>query len=75
MRSIDGIVSFSNEDNQELDHPHEDALLLSLTDGNFLIRRVMIDAKSVVDLIHQPMLVQMGYQTAALHSPNKILIG
>ena len=53
--------------------PHEDTLILSLDLGNFSINRMMIDASSVVDLMHQSVLIQMGYQTVALHSPSRIL--
>ena len=57
---IDKVISFSEEDHRELDHLCEDALVLSLNVGSFSVRWVLVDTGSTVDLMHHPVLIQMG---------------
>ena len=75
IRPIDGIISFLDQDNRELGHPHEDALVLALEIGSFMVRRVLVDTESVVDIMHRLVLVQIGYQVSALLASGGILIG
>ena len=54
---IDGVISLSDQDNRELDHPHEDTLVLALEIESFLLRRVLVYTESAVDIMHQSVLV------------------
>ena len=49
---INGVISLSNQDSRELEHPHEDALILALEMGKFLERRVLVDTGSIIDIMH-----------------------
>ena len=48
---IHGIISFSNQDSRELDHPHKDALVLALGIRGFIVRLVCFDIGSAVDIM------------------------
>ena len=74
-RPIDRVISLSDQENKELEHLHKDALVLALEIKSFLVRCVLINNKSVVNIMHQSMLVQMGYQVLALRSLGGILTG
>ena len=46
--SIDGIISILDQDSRELGHPHEDALMLALEIGSFMVRPVLVDIRSAM---------------------------
>ena len=49
--------------------------MLALEIGSFIVRRVLVDIGSAVDIMHQLVLAQMGYQVLALRAPGGILTG
>ena len=65
-RPIDGVILLSDQGDRELDHPHEDALVLTLEIGSFLVRWVLINTGSAVDLVHSSVLIHMAYQMSTL---------
>ena len=48
-----------DEDARRLHHPHDDAIIITLTIANYTTRRVSIDNESSVDILYYPTFQQM----------------
>ena len=47
-------INFTNEDARRLHHPHDDAIVITLTITNYTTRRVLIDNGSSANILHYP---------------------
>ena len=52
-------ISFIEEDARRLHHPHDDALVISLSIADFNTRRVLVDNGSSADILYYPAFQQM----------------
>ena len=53
-RVDDPTISFTEDDTRRLYHPHDNALVISLSIANFNTRRVLIDNRSSADILYCP---------------------
>ena len=47
-------ITFTNENARQLHHPHDDAIVITLTITNYTTRRVLIDNGSSANILHYP---------------------
>ena len=55
-------------------HPHDDAIVITLTVANYTTRRVLIDNGSLADIIYYPAFQQMRINEELLRPVNVSLI-
>ncbi|XP_010424499.1 PREDICTED: uncharacterized protein LOC104709616 [Camelina sativa] len=67
-------VSFSEKETEELDTPHDDALVISLDVANHEVCRILIDIGSSVDLIFLETLARMGIGKEHIVGPPSPLV-
>ena len=48
------IIEFSEEDAQHLHHPHDDALVVSIWIEDYNMHRVLVDNRSLADILYYP---------------------
>ena len=54
--------------------PHDDTLVLTLEVKKHLMKRILVDLGSVVDLLYLPTLLRLGYKPDNLRSPRTVLV-
>ena len=54
IRDDELTIVFTDEDARRLHHPHDDAIVITLTIANFTTRRMLIDNGSLVDILYYP---------------------
>ena len=45
-------ITFTGKDGRRLHHPHDDAIVITLTIANYMTRRVLVDNGSSVDILY-----------------------
>ena len=73
--SVDGLISFPPINPTRVITPHYDALILTVCINNFDVHRVLVDPRSVADLLHLPAFKQMRVPIDHLHSIGRVLSG
>ena len=68
-------IIFIDEDARQLHHPHDDAIVITLTTENYTTRRVLIDNGSSADILYYPAFQQMRINKELLYPVNVPLIG
>ena len=71
----DQVISFSEDDARNIHHPHDDALVVTLTIAGLLTRRVLIDNGSSADIIYLPAYQQMKIDNEQLKPIDIPLVG
>ena len=69
------IIGFSEDDVRRLYHPHDDALVVSLRVGDYIVHRMLVDNGSSADILYYPAFQQMGINRARLTPTNVPLVG
>ena len=69
------IIGFSEEDVRRLHHPHDDALVVSLRVGDYIMHRMLVDDGSSVDILYYPAFQLIGIDRARLIQTNASLVG
>ena len=59
-RQIYGTITFPQVDPNQVLHPHQDALILTLGINDFDVRRILVDPGSSADLLQMSAFKQMG---------------
>ena len=67
-------IIFTDEDARQLHHPHDDAIVITLTIANYTTRRVLIDNGSSADILRDPTFQQMRINKELLCLVNVPLI-
>ena len=67
-------IIFMDEDVRRLHHPHDDAIVITLTIANYTTRRVSIDNGSSADILHYLTFQQMRINKELLRLVNAPLI-
>uniref|UniRef100_A0A2N9I423 Retrotransposon gag domain-containing protein n=1 Tax=Fagus sylvatica TaxID=28930 RepID=A0A2N9I423_FAGSY len=75
LKMDDQIISFSEDDARNIHHPHDDALVITLTIAGFLTRRVLVDNGSSADIIYLPAYQQMQIDKEQLKPIDIPLVG
>ena len=71
MAQVDNLViRFSEEDDQCLHHPHDDALIVSIQVEDYNTHRVLVDNGSFADILCYPAFHQMRTERERLVSTN-----
>ena len=68
-------ISFTEVNARWLHHPHDDALVISLSITNFNTHRVLVDNGSSVDILYYPAFQQMRVDRGRLLPSNTPLVG
>ena len=69
------VIGFSEEDARRLQHPHDDALVVSIRIEDYNMHKVLIDNRSSADILYYPALQQMGISRERLVPTNALLVG
>ena len=69
------IIGFSEEDAQQLHHPHDDALVVNIQVGNYNMHRVLVDNGSSADILYYSAFQQMKIDKEQLILTNAPLVG
>uniref|UniRef100_A0A2N9FYM4 RNA-directed DNA polymerase n=1 Tax=Fagus sylvatica TaxID=28930 RepID=A0A2N9FYM4_FAGSY len=75
LKMDDQVISFSEDDARNIHHPHDDALVVTLTIAGFLTRRVLVDNGSSADIIYLPAYQQMKIDKEQLKPIDIPLVG
>jgi hypothetical protein len=75
LKMDDQVISFSEDDARNIHHPHDDALVVTLTIAGFITRRVLIDNGSSADIIYLPAYQQMKIDKEQLKPIDIPLVG
>ena len=75
IREDESLITFTDEDARWLHHPHNDAIVITLTIANYTTRRVSIDNGSSTDILYYPTFPQMRFNKELLCPVNLPLIG
>ena len=68
-------IQFDESDREHVTKPQHDRLVISLPVGNCLIRRILIDNGSAVNIIMLETLQQMGLTEADMVKKSTVLVG
>ena len=49
---IRDIIAFTDEDLQQVQVPHDDPVVISLTIANFTVNRILVDNESLADILY-----------------------
>ena len=74
-RPINGLIALPKSSKLRIAQPHNDALALTLEVGKHLMKQILVDPGSVVDLLYLPALIQLGYKADNLRNPSRVLVG
>ena len=69
------VIRFSKEDARRLQHPHNDALVVSQRIGDYNMHRVLVDNGSSADILHYPAFQQVRIDREQLVPINNPLVG
>ncbi|XP_023634363.1 uncharacterized protein LOC111829493 [Capsella rubella] len=67
-------ITFSENETEDLDSPHDDALVITLDVANHEVCRILVDTGSSVDLIFLDTLVRMGIDKSHITGPPAPLV-
>ena len=67
-------IIFTYEDARRLHHPHDDAIVITLTIANYTTRRVLVDKGSSADILYYLAFQQMRINKELLHPVSVSLI-
>ena len=74
-RSTKEKIAFDNDDLEGTTQPHDDALVVTLRIGGFLIKRVMIDQGSGVKIMYLDLYKGLGLKVEDLTKYDTPLVG
>ena len=75
MRPINDTITFPPVDVNWVLQLHENALVLTLGEGGFEVRRILVDPGSSADLLQMSAYKQMNYLPSALDNLERLLSG
>jgi hypothetical protein len=68
------VLSFSEEDTLGVVMPHDDALVVTLTTANHVIRRILVDNGSSTEILYLPAFKQIGIDQDRIKSFSSPLV-
>ncbi|XP_073137052.1 uncharacterized protein [Henckelia pumila] len=73
--TIQGGLSFSDNDLENPRDTHNDALVISATISNFWVKKILVDSRISADIFFHDAFVKMGISNAQLTPINTALVG
>ena len=68
-------ITFTDEDTKRIQHPHDDAIVITLLIADYTTRRVLVDNGSSADILYYPTFQQMTLGRDQLRLVNSPLVG
>ena len=68
-------ITFTDKDARRVHHPHDDAIVITLSIVDYTTRRVLIDNGSSADILYYPTFQQMRLSKEQLRLVNAPLVG
>ncbi|XP_023886333.1 uncharacterized protein LOC111998468 [Quercus suber] len=75
IRANEQAIIFTDEDARRLPHPHDDVIVITLAIVNYTARRMLIDNRSLVDILYYPTFLQIKIKNKLLCLVNVSFIG
>lgn len=75
INPVDGPIVFYVVNLKIIRTPYENALMLALTVGGHVVKRILVDSGSYVDLMHFPAFLQVRFKMDVLISLGRVLTG
>ncbi|KAI3824953.1 hypothetical protein L1987_06426 [Smallanthus sonchifolius] len=69
------VISFDEEDINNVQDPHHDSLVITLYIANHFIRKILIDGGSSLNIIQLEVLKRMGIPDSKIISKSSVLVG
>ena len=69
------MITFTDADAERVDHPHEDAIVITLLIADYTTKRVLVDNGSLADILYYPAFQQMRLGRDQLRPINSPLVG
>ena len=69
------IITFDEFDEQNIQYPHHDSLVISLFISNFFVRRILVDVGSSVNIIQYDVLKRMNISETEIIRSTIVLVG
>jgi hypothetical protein len=63
------------EEAAEAQHPHDDALVVSMMVSNYTTQRILIDKGYTIDILYMPTFEQMGLPLEKLLAVSSLMVG
>ena len=74
-RTVGGQITFNDDGLEGMSQPHDDALVVTLRIGGFLMKKVMIDQGSDAEIMYPDFYKGLGLKTEDLGKYDTLLIG
>ena len=74
-RTVKGKIAFSDDNLEGTSQPHNNALVVTLRIGGFLVKRVIIDQGSNIEIMYPDLYKGLGLNTEDLRKYDTYLIG
>ena len=74
-RTVKGKIAFSDDNPEGTSQPHDNALVVTLRIGGFLVKRVIIDQGSNIEIMYPHLYKGLGLNTEDLRKYDTYLIG
>ena len=68
-------ITFTDADAERVDHPHDDAIVITLLIADYTTKRVLVDNGSLADILYYPAFQQMRLGRDQLRPINSPLVG
>lgn len=68
-------IAFGDEDLEAIVQPHDDALVITARISSFLVKRVMVDQESRVNMMYLDMFKGLGLKNRDLSKYDALLVG
>ncbi|XP_030939926.1 uncharacterized protein LOC115964822 [Quercus lobata] len=68
-------ITFTDEDDERVHHPYDDAIVITLLIADYTTRRVLVDNGSSANILYYPAFQQMRLGGDQLHPVNSPLVG
>lgn len=75
IRLINGTITFLLVDSHRIVQPHKDALILTLGVSDFDVRRILVDLRSLANLLQAFVIKKKRFSPSNLENPGRILSG
>uniref|UniRef100_A0A2N9H2R1 Uncharacterized protein n=1 Tax=Fagus sylvatica TaxID=28930 RepID=A0A2N9H2R1_FAGSY len=75
VSSVNGTISFSDSDLQDVQLPHNDPLVITLRIGNYDVKRILVDQGSFAEVMYQELFEKLGLGKSDLSEYSSPIFG